>query len=99
MVSKQTLLCQCCRLALPAPPVLLPCPALPVPPGQQLPTPEQGVLGVTDLMEKNTRNFFFPSGREGSVTSGHVQQQGWERDKALGEEKLWAGRHSIAQRM
>lgn len=48
---------------------------------------------------KTQEMFFFPSGREGSVTSGHVQQPGWERDKALGEEKPWAGRHSIAQRM
>lgn len=60
MVSKQTLLCQCCRLALPAPTVLLSCPALPTPTGQQLPTPTQGGLGVTDGMEKNTRNVLFP---------------------------------------
>lgn len=58
--SANRLLCQCCRLALPAPTALLSCPALAILTGQQLPTLVQGVLGVMDVMEKNTRNVFFP---------------------------------------
>lgn len=58
--SANRLLCQCCRLALPASTALLSCPALAILTGQQLPTLVQGVLGVMDVMEKNTRNGFFP---------------------------------------
>lgn len=66
--SANRLLCQCCRLALPAPTALLSCPALAILTGQQLPTLVQGVLGVMDVMEKNTRNVFFSLQAEKEVS-------------------------------
>lgn len=95
MVSRQTLLCQCCRLALPAPPVLLSCPVLPIPTGQQLPTPAQGVLGVTNVMEKNTRNVFFPFRQRRKchiwtcTAAGLGKGQGTGRREAVG----WKAQH------
>lgn len=48
--------------------MLLSCPVLPIPTGQQLPTPAQGVLGVSDVTEKNTRNGVFPLQAEKEVS-------------------------------
>lgn len=71
---------------------------LPVLPSQWLPTAVQGVLGVTAVMEKNTRNVFFSFRQRRkchiwTVTAARLGKgQGTERREAVD----W---HSIAQRM